>query len=102
MSGNFCRCKQTRFRRCPRFQWHDLFMAERLAKVGKELKKRVVPDLALATPNKTAKPDQIKPTPGPSDGIAESHITPEQIAEWVRGYKLENPERLAWFSLLIG
>jgi hypothetical protein len=71
--------------------WNNLFLAERIRFVEKETRKRVVTDIAGVTEvNKTATPSQIIASPGSDDTIDKSHLTPQDIAQAVKSYKLEN------------
>ena len=76
--------------------WNNLVLQERLSLLQKALGKSIVLDIAgVMEANKSAKASQIINTPGTSDTISESHITPEIISTAVRSYKLENKSGVA-------
>ena len=75
--------------------WNDLFLQERIRFVEQETKKHVIVDIGGVTEaNKTATSKQIINSPGPDDVIEKSHITPQDIAQAVKGYKMEHQSGL--------
>jgi len=75
--------------------WNDLFLQERIRFVEQATKKRVVVDVGGVTEaNKTATTKQVINAPGADDVIEKSHITPQDIARAVKGYKMENKSGL--------
>ncbi len=75
--------------------WNGLVLTERLPFMEKELKRKVVVDIAGVTErNKAATGKQIHATPGPADSIEQTHITPQDIAGVVRALKLESKSGL--------
>jgi len=75
--------------------WNDLFLQERIRFVASHTKKRVILDIdGVTEANKTATGKQIINTPGPDDVIEKSHITPQDIARAVKGYKMESKSGL--------
>jgi hypothetical protein len=75
--------------------WNNLFLRERLGFLAKDTGKKVTPDVAGVTAaNSKAGGHQIVASPGPEDGIEQSHITPEIIAKAVKSYKMESKNGL--------
>jgi len=71
--------------------WNRLFVRERLGSLARELNKRVVADVGgMTNRNRLAGPKQVIPSGGPDDVVGKSHITPQDIADAVKSYELEN------------
>jgi hypothetical protein len=77
-------------------KWNELFLRERVRRIGQILHKEVIPDAGGMTErNRLATSKQIIPSGGPADTVEQSHITDKDIATAVRSYKLEAKEGLA-------
>lgn len=82
-------------------KWNDLFLRERLGRLGDTLRKRVTPDTAgMKERNRLVTDKQIIPSPGPDDAVEQTHITAEQIAAAVKAYQLESKEGLGLVFLV--
>jgi hypothetical protein len=73
--------------------WNDLFLRERIKTLGDTLKKKVETDTEhMEERNQTARKDQVIRRDG--DFVKDSHITPKDIADAVRSYKLSEQSGL--------
>jgi len=75
--------------------WNQLFLDERIERIAKKMDKDVIVDIGGVTErNKVATAKQIILSPGPQDGIEESHITPQDITAEVQSFKLDQTNGL--------
>ena len=75
--------------------WNQLFLNERIERIAKKMDKDVIVDIGGVTErNMGATAKQIILSPGPQDGIEESHITPQDIAAEVQSFKLDQTNGL--------
>ena len=75
--------------------WNRLFVQERIGKLGGELDKRVIADVeGMAERNRLAGTNQVVPVGGAEDAVEKSHITPKDIADAVKSYKLKEKSGL--------
>jgi hypothetical protein len=75
--------------------WNSLFVWERIVRLGKELDKQVIVDVSgMAERNRLAGTNQVISVGGAGDAIEKSHITPKDIADAVKSYKLKEQSGL--------
>jgi hypothetical protein len=71
-------------------EWNQLFTQERLADVGSDLRKELLPDLASVNARNAAfNPAQIILQPGADDGLKDTHLTRDLIAAEVQALNLK-------------
>ena len=71
--------------------WNSLFLREMMRKTEAAVGKPLAPDIGGVTArNGSASEGQIVANAGPNDGTAKTHISPEILAEAIRGYQLES------------